>query len=77
MHFAVWLHLIFSLLRPYPSFWKSFKNILDFFIISHLMQGKLIEIHFSSAGKICGAKIQTCKHFNACHVRRSLIVNLF
>ncbi|KAL1567092.1 myosin-2-like isoform X2 [Salvia divinorum] len=24
--------------------------------------GKLIEIHFSAAGKICGAKIQTCKH---------------
>ncbi|RZR73873.1 hypothetical protein BHM03_00029082 [Ensete ventricosum] len=25
--------------------------------------GKLIEIHFSAAGKICGAKIQTCKKF--------------
>ena len=25
------------------------------------MQGKLIEIHFSTMGKICGAKIQTCK----------------
>ncbi|KAF2285940.1 hypothetical protein GH714_009103 [Hevea brasiliensis] len=24
--------------------------------------GKLIEIHFSTLGKICGAKIQTCKH---------------
>lgn len=26
------------------------------------MQGKLIEIHFSVAGKICGARVQTCKH---------------
>ena len=25
------------------------------------VQGKLIEIHFSTMGKICGAKIQTCK----------------
>ncbi|WJX73410.1 Myosin-2, variant 3 [Trifolium repens] len=24
--------------------------------------GKLIEIHFSATGKMCGAKIQTCKH---------------
>lgn len=24
-------------------------------------QGKLIDIHFDKAGKICGAKIQTCK----------------
>ncbi|OVA20205.1 IQ motif [Macleaya cordata] len=24
--------------------------------------GKLIEIHFSTTGKICGAKIQTCEH---------------
>lgn len=27
-----------------------------------LAQGKLIEIHFSTEGKICGAKIQTCKY---------------
>lgn len=27
----------------------------------YMLQGKLIEIHFSAAGKICGAKIQTCK----------------
>lgn len=25
------------------------------------MQGKLIEIYFSATGRICGAKIQTCK----------------
>lgn len=31
-------------------------------IASDLVQGKLIEIHFSTMGKICGAKIQTCKH---------------
>jgi hypothetical protein len=24
-------------------------------------QGKLIDIHFDNSGKICGAKIQTCK----------------
>lgn len=30
--------------------------------MSALLQGKLIEISFSSAGEICGAKIQTCKH---------------
>lgn len=30
---------------------------------SNFAQGKLIEIHFSSLGKICGAKIQTCKEF--------------
>ncbi|KAL4293442.1 hypothetical protein AHAS_Ahas18G0128500 [Arachis hypogaea] len=27
--------------------------------------GKLIEIHFSALGKICGAKIQTCKNFQS------------
>ncbi|KAF5949106.1 hypothetical protein HYC85_015063 [Camellia sinensis] len=27
-----------------------------------VVQGKLIEIHFSAMGKICGAQIQTCKH---------------
>ena len=27
-----------------------------------MVQGKLIELHFSTFGKICGAKIQTCKH---------------
>jgi hypothetical protein len=26
-----------------------------------MLQGKLIEIHFSETGKISGAKIQTCK----------------
>ena len=26
-----------------------------------VLQGKLIEIHFSETGKISGAKIQTCK----------------
>lgn len=30
-------------------------------ILSFIMQGKLIEIHFSVTGKISGAKIQTCK----------------
>ncbi|GFQ06239.1 myosin-2 [Phtheirospermum japonicum] len=30
--------------------------------------GKLIEIHFSATGKICGAKIQTCKHACTCQV---------
>jgi len=27
-----------------------------------LAQGKLIEIHFSAMGKICGAKLETCKY---------------
>jgi hypothetical protein len=29
---------------------------------SQLVQGKLIEIHFTTSGKIRGAKIQTCKY---------------
>lgn len=34
------------------------------YIISNSLQGKLLEIHFSSVGKICGAEIQTCKLFS-------------
>ncbi|XP_058753885.1 myosin-4 [Vicia villosa] len=30
--------------------------------------GKLIEIHFSATGKMCGAKIQTCKHVHVKYV---------
>lgn len=45
-------------------------------VVCWRMQGKLIEIHFSSTGKISGAKIQTCEklililfeHFNICYV---------
>ncbi|KAK7312977.1 hypothetical protein VNO77_37273 [Canavalia gladiata] len=35
--------------------------------------GKLIEIHFSSMGKICGAKIQTCKLVQAIDVTANVI----
>lgn len=28
---------------------------------SELVQGKLMEIHFSANGKICGAKLETCE----------------
>ncbi|RDY10682.1 Myosin-2, partial [Mucuna pruriens] len=35
--------------------------------------GKLIEIHFSSMGKICGAKIQTCKLVQAIYVTANVL----
>ena len=40
------------------------QKIMSFLLLcySELVQGKLIEIHFTTFGKISGAKIQTCKH---------------
>lgn len=40
----------------FKSTW--FGNIQD----DRTLQGRLIELHFSPAGEICGAQIQTCKH---------------
>lgn len=37
------------------------------------MQGKLIEIHFGAMGKICGAKVQTCKHVQAIYVTANVL----
>lgn len=29
--------------------------------LPNALQGKLIELHFNPSGRICGAKIETCK----------------
>ena len=35
--------------------------VVYYYLLPYIWQGKLIEIHFSETGKICGAEIQTCK----------------
>ena len=59
------------------SIWLNclFKRLIVF--LPDVMQGKLIEIHFSTTGKICGALIQTCKSpYRVCFLLNFFVLTL-
>lgn len=50
-------------LKKFPNYIQTCYGLLYVMVdtLCGLMQGKLVEIHYNALGKICGAKIKTCK----------------